>query len=283
MGHKMIIGKCGCIALFLLGAAGTTTARSSGRDHVRPAKHLDDAIESVSLIDGSETIGGASIQDAANLLRDKVKFPVSLEMFEFERPKDFVTLDEALAKLHGMQAVAPLGDRDKSRLLRYEELAKTDPGSEAIVPRQRTFTFVRDRITVREFLVQVTTLDDEYEWRNYGTDRAPQIVIQPRTLSALDWAVSPICSPRPVSIDHILAACKGQKCGEFTKALSERNMSILYMYLGTAPPYPAPHGFVDLCDETLTARDVLNRIAKSAHTSWIVAGIKGMRFISFSK
>jgi hypothetical protein len=258
-------------------------AQSSGRDHVRRAKHLDDAIESVSLTDGAETIGGASIQDAVNLLRDKVAFPVSLEMLEFERPKDFVTLDEALASLHGMQAVAPLGDRDKSRLAWYEKLVKADPGSEAVVPRQRTFTFVRDRITVREFLVQVTTLDDEYEWKNYGTDRAPQIVIQPHTFSALDWAVSPICEPRPVSIDHILAACKGQKCGEFTKTLSERNMGVLYMYLGPAPPDPAPHGFVDLCSETLIARDVLNRIAKAANTSWTVGGIKGMRLISFSK
>lgn len=100
-----------------------------------------------------------------NTLRDKVAFPVSLEMLEFERPKDFVTLDEALAKLHGMAAVGPLGDADKSRLSRYEELATTERGSEVVVPRQRTFTLVRDRITVREFLVQVTSLDDEYEWK----------------------------------------------------------------------------------------------------------------------
>lgn len=275
--------KYHCIALLLSIAGVTASAQTPRRDHVKRAKHLDDVVENVVLADGTETIGGASVEDAVNLLRDKVKFPVSLEMLEFKRPEDFVTLDEALARLHGMQAVAPLGDRDKSRLVSYEGLAKTDPGSEVLVPRQRTFTFVRDRITVREFLVQVTTLDDGYEWKNYGTDRAPQIVIQPVSASALNWSVSPICSPRPVAIDRILAACKGQECGEFTKALSERNMSIVYIYMGPAPPDPAPHGFVDLCSEKLTARDVLNRIAQAAHTSWTVGGIKGMRFVSVSK
>lgn len=271
------------IALFVLIGAITANTETPRGDHARRAKHLDSVIESVSLTEGSETIGGASIQDAVNILRDKAAFPVSLEMLEFQRPKDFVTLDEALAKLHGMAAVASLGDADKSRLVRYEEMARTDPGSEVIVARQRTFTLVRDRITVREFLVQVTALDDEYEWKNDGTDQAPQIVIRPRAASVLSWAVSPICNPRPVAIDRILAGCKGQECGEFTKALSERNISIVYMSLGPSPPDPVPHGFVDLCGQTLLARDVLNRIAEAAHTSWTVAGIRGMRFLSFSK
>jgi hypothetical protein len=59
-------------------------------------------------------------------------------------------------------------------------------------------------------------------------------------------------------------------------------MSVLYMHIG--PPSKdeqMPHGFVDLCSNNLTARDVLNRIAQSAHTSWTLGGIKGMRFISF--
>ena len=283
MVHRNSSRECRYIALFLFVAAITASPQASRRDHVRRAKHLDSVIESVSLTNGPETIGGASIQDAVNTLRDKVVFPVSLEMLEFERPKDFVTLDEALAKLHRLAAVAPLGDADKSRLTRYEVLAKTDPASEVVVPHQRTFTLVRDRITVREFLVQVTALDDEYEWKNYGTDRAPQVVIEPRAASVLSWSVSPICSSRPVAIERILAGCKGQECGEFTKALSERNISILYMYLGPNPPDPSPHGFVDLCSQTLLARDVLNRIAEAAHTSWTVGGIRGMRFLSFSK
>ena len=282
MEHRISSREYRCIALFLLIAAITASAQTARRDHVRRAKHLDNVIESVSLTDGSETIGGASIQDAVNLLRDKIAFPVSLEMLEFERPKDFVTLEEALATLHSMQVVAPLMDGDKNRLDRYEELAKTDPGSEVLVPRQRTFKLVRDRITIREFLVQVTTLDDEYEWKNYGTDKRPQIVIHPRGASALSWPVSPICNPRPVSIDRVLAGCKGQECGPLTGALSQRNISILYMYTGPAPPDPVPHGFVDLCDKTLSARDALNRIAEAAHTSWILGGIKGMRFLSFS-
>lgn len=271
------------LALLVLMVAITANTQSPKRDHFRRVKHLDDVIGSVRLIDGSETIGGASIEDAVNTLRDKAAFPVSLEMLEFERPKDFVTLDEALARLRGMAALAPLGDRDKSRLARYEELAKSEPCSEVMVPRQRTFKLVRDGITVREFLVQVTALDDEYEWKNYGTDQAPQIVIQPRTASVLSWTVSPICNPRPVAIERILAGCKGQECGEFTKALSERNISILYMSIGPSPPDSVPHGFVDLCAQTLVARDVVNRIAESAHTSWTVAGIRGMRFLSFSK
>lgn len=272
-----------CFALFLLIAAIAASAKTSRRDHVSRAKHLDDVIENVRLTDGSETIGGASIEDAVNQLRDKVGFPVSLEMLGFERPKDFITLDEALAELHRMQTLAPLGDRDKSRLHAYEELSKTGPGSQELVPRQKTFTFVRDRITVREFLIQVTALDDEYEWKNYGKDRAPQIVVQPRTASVLNWTMSPICYPRPVAIDRILAGCKDQECGEITKALFERNISILYMNLGPNPLDSAPHGFVDLCSHTLLARDVLNRIAEASHTSWTVGGIKGMRLISFSK
>lgn len=69
------------------------------------------------------------------------------------------------------------------------------------------------------------------------------MLIQPHVKSALNWRVSPICEPRPVSIDRIIAGCKGQECGPFTKALSERDMNILYMYSGPAPPDPVPHGF----------------------------------------
>src|SRR5438874_4370684 len=67
-------------------------------------------------------------------------------------PKDFVTLDEALAKLHEMQSAGLLGSRDKDRLQGYEEMAKTHAGSEVLVPRQRTFTLIRNRITVRDLL-----------------------------------------------------------------------------------------------------------------------------------
>jgi hypothetical protein len=275
------------IALFLVIMGLTTSAQSSTRDHVKRAKHLDNVIERVSLTDGVETIGGASIEDAVNLLRDDVAFPVALEMIEFERPKDFVTLEEALTKLHSMQAFGPLGARDKTRLDSYEVSAKTHMGSEVLVAHQKSFTLVRDRITVRDLLDQITTLDDEYQWKNNGTESKPMIVIQPRADSALNWHVSAICRPRPVAIDQILAGCNGQECGAFTKALGARNMSIMYMSIGPVPKGhpsadPRPHGFVDLCNEMLTARDVLNRIAQSAHTSWTLAGIKGFRIISFS-
>lgn len=280
-------GKYGLIALLFFVAELTATAQTSTRDHRNRAKYLEDVIESVTLTDGAETIGGASIEDAVKLMRDKVAFPVALEMVEFERPKDFVTLDEALTKLHSIQAVGPLGARDKTRLDSYEELAKTHPGSEVLVARQKSFTLVRDRITVRDLLDQITILDHKYQWKNYGTDSKPMVVILPRGKSALNWLVPSICKPRPVAIDQILAGCDGQECGAFTKGLGARNMSIVYMSIGPVRKGhdsvdPRPHGFVDLCNETLTARDVLNRIAQSAHTSWTLSGIKGLRFISFN-
>ncbi len=263
-------------------------AQSRSGQNAKRAKHLDGVIEQVSLTDGMQTIGGASMGDAVNFLRDKTAFPVALEMLEFERPKDFVTLDEAITKLQGMQALAPLGARDKVRLDRYDELANTHQGSELIVPRQKTFSFVRDRLTIREFLNEITTLDDEYEWKNYGTERKPVIVVQPRTASALNWRVPPICKPRPVTTERVLAACAKQECSPFTKALGERNMGVLYIAVDEPvvpgkpdPDMTAPHGYVDLCQQNLTALDVLNRIAISGHTSWTMAGIKGMRFISF--
>jgi hypothetical protein len=274
--------ECPWIALVLL-TTSLASAQIPNRNHLNLAKHLDDAITDVHLTDGTETIGGASIVDAVNLLRSNAAFPVSLEMLEIERPKDFVTLAEALETLHSMLAVAPLADGDKSRLDRYEELVKTDPGSSVLVPRQRTFKLVRERITVRDFLVQVTTFDDEYEWKNYGTDERPQIVIQPRAASRLNWPVAMICNPHPVSIGRVLAGCRGEKCGPFTEALNERNISIQHMYTGPAPPDPIPHGFVDLCDKTLSARDALNRIAAASHTSWTLGGIKGTRFLSFTR
>jgi hypothetical protein len=274
--------KYGFIAILLFIAELTAPAQTSIRDNTR-AEHLEDVIETLSLTDGAEAIGGASIEDAVNVLRDNLAFPVALEMIEFERPRDFVTLDEALIKLRSMQAVRPLATRDKARLDSYEKLAKTHPGSEVLLPRQKSFTLVRDRITVRDLLDQITILDDEYQWRNYGTESTPVVVIQPRSESVLNWRVSSICKPRPVAIDQILAGCNSQECGAFTKVLAERNMSIMYVSIGPVQKAdPQPHGFIDLCDEMLTARDVLNRVAQSAHTSWTLSGIKGLRVISFN-
>jgi hypothetical protein len=268
------------VLVLLLGVPVLPAQTSS---HIKRAKHLDEIIDTVNFTDGMETIGGASIQDAVNVLNDKTAFPVSLEMIEFERPKDFVTLDEALAKLHGMQAAGPLAARDKARLGSYEKFAKSHPGSEVVVPRQRTFTLVRNRATVHELLDEITRLDDEYEWKNYGTDSKPVIVIQPRSATALDWAVPAICKSRDLATGNLLAGCNGQECGPFIKLLAQRNMSVMYMSIGPVSLDPRPRGFVDLCSNDLTARDVLNRIAQSAHTSWTLGGIKGMRLISFGE
>jgi len=187
-----------------------------------------------------------------------------------------------------MQTKESLADRDKSRLRTYEEFAKSHSSSEVVVPRQRTFRLVRNRISVREILDEITKLDDEYEWKNYGTNTKPVIVIQPRVESVLNWTISPICKTRPVATEKLLAGCKAQQCGPFIQALSERNMSVMYIAVDepavpgkpTADQQP-PHGFVDLCSNYLRARDVLNRIAQSTHTSWTLGGIKGTRLISF--
>jgi hypothetical protein len=186
-----------------------------------------------------------------------------------------------------MQTLGVLGARDKARLGTYEEMAQNRPGSEILVARQRSFTLVRNRMSSRDLLDEITRLDDEYDWKNYGTDNASLVVIQPRTTSALDWAVPPLCKTQPTQIDEILAGCNGQECGSFTKLLSDHNLSVFYMYMGPVSPGKPepdlrPHGFIDLCSDGLTARDVLNRIAKSSGTSWTLGGIKGMRLISFA-
>lgn len=267
---------CSILLLCVASAVSLTELRA---EHANRAKHLDDVIEQVTLTDGMQTIGGASIDDAVNLLRDKTAFPVALEMVEFDRPKDFVTLDEALGQLHKMHS---LNERDKQRLRTYEELAKTHPGSEVVVPRQKTFTLTRERITVRDLLDQIAQADDEYEWKNYGSEKKPVIVVQPRAASALNWNVAPICKTRHISIDQLLAGCKDQPCGPLTQALSDHQISVMDLYEGTdIHEDNSPHGFLDMCAENLTARDALNLIEKSAHTSWTLGGIKGMRFLSF--
>src|SRR5205807_9885066 len=60
-------------------------------------------------------------------------------------------------------------------------ISKTHPGSEVLLPRQKSFTLIRDKITVRDLLDQITILDDEYQWKNYGTESTPVVVIQPRS------------------------------------------------------------------------------------------------------
>jgi hypothetical protein len=79
----MITGKHGLIALSLAVAELTASAQVTTREHLNRVQHLGDVIQGVSLL---IQLGGASIEDAANLLRDKIAFPVALEMHEFDRP-----------------------------------------------------------------------------------------------------------------------------------------------------------------------------------------------------
>ncbi len=81
-------------------------------------------------------------------------------MLGFDRPKGFVTPEEALEKLHHM-ADGVLSSNDKTRLDTYEAMATNHPAKEVLVARQKVFVFVRSRISVRDLLDEITTLDDE--------------------------------------------------------------------------------------------------------------------------
>jgi hypothetical protein len=223
-------------------------------DRAGRIKDLNGIIQHIEVTDGAETIGGASVEDVVRELRDRTDFPISVEMLEFERPKDFVTLGEALTTLHKMQASGALGSRDQSRLDRYEEMAQTHEPSQILVARQRTFSLVQERVTVRDLLDHLVTLDDEYLWTNDGSEREPLVVIRPRANTALDWRVAPICHPRPIEIDELLAGCNGQECGPFTKLLNGHSTSVVYMLTGPVAPGERepdirPHGPVDMCEQ----------------------------------
>lgn len=226
------------------------------------------------------------MQDAVGALRAQTDFPISLEMLEFERPKDFITLGEALTWLHRLQTTGVLGTRDISRLHDYEKKAQTHEPSEVLVARQKSFALVEDQITVRDLLDRLVTLDDEYLWKNYGTEGTPVIVIQSRTGSALEWPVSQICQPRPIASNQLFAGCRNQKCGPYTKLLNDHKISVIQTLDGPVLPGErssdaVPVVSVDVCRDRLTAQDVLNLIAEGTNSSWTLAGIKGMRLISF--
>jgi hypothetical protein len=286
-GYGAIRRLLGAVVLLALTVVLMTAQKSSSpRRHAQRVKKLNDVIEHIEITDGVETIGGASMQDAIWALREQTDFPISLELLEFERPRDFITLGEALARLHTLETTAVLGIRDMGRLHDYEKRAQTHEPSDVLFPRQKTFALVEDQITVRALLNRMMTLDDEYLWKDYGTESTPVIVIQPRTGSALEWPLSRICHPRPIASNQLFASCRNQKCGPYTKLLNDHNMSVIQMLDGPVlpgehPPDPVPLVSVDVCRDRLTVRDVLNLIAKGTNSSWTLAGIKGMRLISF--
>jgi hypothetical protein len=194
------------VVAFLIVTVGIMSPQLSSLppSHPKRTATLNDLIEHIELREGAETIGGASMEDAVSALRELADFPVALEMLEFKRPEDFVTLAEALEKLHQMQATEALGSRDKGRWNAYEEMAQTHKPSTIPVARQRAFTLVEDRITVRDLLDRLMALDDEYTWKNYGGERAPVIVIQPQARTALGWPVPSISDPRLVAYAELI-------------------------------------------------------------------------------
>jgi hypothetical protein len=237
---------------------------------------LDDNIKHVELTAGSETIGGASMEDAVAFLRHHAAFPVSFEFVEYDRAKDGLTLSTALAKLHQLKQTQTLSDLDEMRLKTYEQQISDGQDSGTVIGFQkRTFSIVEDNISVRAFLERLAVLDGAYSWRNDGTDDAPVVVIQPRGKSALEWNVPAICgSPQ----DLLFAKLYGSG-GKLTVLFQQHNISRVAFQGGVETPDVQ----VDICKSHLSARDVLNLTAASLghDVSWTLSGVKGLRWLTF--
>jgi hypothetical protein len=239
-------------------------------------KTLDEVLSHVELKDGAEGFGGATIEDAVVLLRRMVGFPVCLELREFSRDTDGLTLDAAIEQLNALRTKQGLTPMEESQLKRYEELVAKKGRSAVIGFRKETFTLVEDNVTVHALLDRLTTLDSLYTWKNDGTAANPVVVIQPKQKSALDWAVSPICGQRREQTSATVLYGSG---GGVTQQLQEHNISRVQM----SDRNKVPDVQLDLCADHLTARDVLNLTVKAAgdEYSWSLSGIKGLRWLSF--
>lgn len=243
---------------------------------LQKVRTLDDNIKRVALTTGSETIGGASMEDAVAFLRTHAAFPVSFEFVEYDRAKDGLTLSAALAKLHQLKQTQTLSDLDEMRLKTYEQQLSDgqDPGT-VIGFQKRTFSIVEDNISVRAFLDRLAVLDGAYSWRNDGTDDAPIVVIQPRGKSALEWSVPAICgSPQDLSFARLY-----ESGGKLTVLFQQHNISRVAFKGGVGNPEVE----VDVCKGHLSARDVLNLTAASLghDVSWTLSGVKGLRWLTF--
>jgi len=240
------------------------------------AKTLDEVLSHVELKDGAEGFGGATIEDAVVLLRRLVDFPVCIELREFTRESDGLTIGAAIDQLDALRAKQGLTPMEQSQLKRYEELAAKQGRSAVIGFRKETFTLVEDKIAVHSLLDRLTTLDSLYTWKNDGTPKSPIIVIEPKQKSALDWVVPPICGQ---GREQISATDLYGPGGRVTQQLQQHNISRVEMSGGNK----VPDVQLNLCVDHLTARDVLNLTVQAAgdQSSWSLSGIKGLRWLSF--
>ena len=236
---------------------------------------LDSTIPHVALTTGAETIGGASIEDAVVLLRSLTVFPICIELKDFSREADGLTLGEALTSLENLKSRQELGIADVARLKRYEELAASEPTTTLIGFRKNTFTLVQDNVTVRALLDRLVILDNTYVWHNDGTSEAPVVVIAPAEKSVLDWPVPAICGPT----EELSTARQYGPSGKLTRLFGGHEISRLEINEGNAIPY----ALLPLCREGLNARDVLNLTIEAVghDLSWSLSGTKGARWLTF--
>jgi hypothetical protein len=238
---------------------------------------LDSAIPHIEFTTSAEAIGGATIEDVVVALRQMTTFPICIELFEYDRQKDVLTLGAALEHLHRLKASGDLPAQDEARLQRYEAMAASEPPSAPIGYTKHTFKLVENHITVRTLLNRIVELDPSYSWKNEGTDQNPIVVIQPRAKSALDWMVPGICdSTQGRSVSSLF-----EPGGKLTLAFQAHDITRVEVRPENALPDVQP----DLCHDGMSARDVLNKIVKAAghDYSWSLSGIKGLRWLTFQQ
>ncbi len=230
-------------------------------------------------------IGGATMADAVQKLQEVTGIPVCLEEIEYDGERDGLTLSTALQKLRELQARNELSESDRARLERYEELMHEvkDPDHHVVFMNVRTFKISESHVTLRALLDHLIELDPDYTWQNDGNLTTPLIVVQPKAKSALDWTVPSICKSKE-SLRQLYGAG-----GSLTELLNQHKISLMWVWIGrtTYPQQPnqeeLPTTSLDLCHESLTARDVLMLTVKALGPKfyWTLSGIKEMRFLQF--
>ena len=239
-----------------------------------PLKTLDSEIASVELTAGTEGIGGASIEDVVLFLRQLSDFPICIEQLDYDRARDGLTLAEALNQLRELKTKGPLAALDETRLNAYEQMAVAQRANTLIGFKKKTFKLVQKNVSVRTLLNKVTELDSDYTWKNYGSDASPLVVIQPKQTTVLDWPVPAICgSPEELSARTLYGVG-----GRLTLLFQGHSISRLEIRGSEPRDLQLP-----VCQNQLVARDVLNLTIRAAgnNQSWSLAGIKGLRWLTF--
>lgn len=226
------------------------------------------------LSDGYEGIGGATMQDAIQVLQEQTKVPICLEEVEYELPQDGLTLGEALEKLRNLRVRGPLSSRDEVRWARYQEIAKTKSLETVVGIRKKVFRVPLEKlITLRKILDQLVKLDPEYTWVLRGDSNHSVIVILPSKRSVLEWQIEPICTDAKT-----LAFLYGAN-GPIGKALTEHNMTVTWF--GGNSGFPEVK--MNLCGKKRSGEEVFSLTVTTMNASrgWILSGLKDQRFLSF--